>query len=225
MMIKNLLKKSLVGVAALLATTGGAYAAEAAPAIAATIDESAFRDSLSPAQRDVFENLSASDKSKVITAFSDPRVTLQSVSDSEADSLYPGMTVDDEQDSELAAEPSRPRVSQAAAATTYNVHSWYKHKMCYIGICNTATLDYYYVTGSNKVLSSTKCTWKDTGIAILVAVTNISTNHWVSGGQGHCDATVQLADSTRAIFTGWLEQDMVTNGPGIVSKYFHQEGP
>ncbi len=216
----------------ILSTAGGAYAAAGTPSTASTSAESVLVGQLSPSQRAVFEHLGKQDKQRVIQAFSDPRIALGTLTNSEAKSLYPGMTVVDQHSSGRIAGTSAMTTNSVVAGgrvtpsyTTYNVHSWFHHTVCYIGICNTASLDYYYVTGNNVVLSDQNCTWQDTGVSILVAITNITTSRWVTGGRGYCDATVQLADATRAIFTGVLYQNMVVNGPGIVSTYFHQDGP
>lgn len=108
----------------------------------------------------------------------------------------------------------------AAAAATYEVTSNYTYPVKGLGITfGSFNLRYKYQTGSNKVLKDYSCTGFRDGISGFWSY-SVTSNHWVSGGLGHCEA----------IFTGSLvykgsaiaqnkEMGMIVNGPGIKSKW------
>jgi hypothetical protein len=105
----------------------------------------------------------------------------------------------------------------AAMFSLYEVHSWYSHTASFLGISyNTARIDYYYVTGNGIVQSDHYCDASDSGFTGGYSV-GWYTNHYVSGGYGHCIAT--YIQSAYGVVVDTLHQGMTVSGSRVVSTY------
>jgi hypothetical protein len=189
---------------------------------ASTVSISAFRSHLGASDAARFDTLTTGQRSEAVALFSNPAV--DSMSATQIAKEYPGATVTDSSTTTRVTLANTPghlaaRFALAASATTYYVHSSFSHTAKFLWIKNTSTLDYYYWTVNNQVVRDNYCTWHDSGFTAQ-QISNISVNHWVGGGLGHCYADVQINDLD--VFNGVVTQQMdVNGGHGVYRTYFH----
>lgn len=120
-----------------------------------------------------------------------------------------------------------PRVQEgltAAAARKYDVHSWWTNSYKVGGITITKIRqDYYYVTGSNRVLSSKSCQHSSTNYAPTRSLSG-QTSHWkTSAGKGRCSTAWKLSYAVGWIPTPFYRsftQNMQVKGSGTERKWF-----
>jgi hypothetical protein len=215
----------------LIGSPAGAATSEVATPSAAV--QSAFVAKLGTDQKTKYTHLSRARQTEVTAFFSDHAVATGALSAKQIKAKYPDAVITDTSQTTITTAAIAPAVSTqnasgplvlaAAAATVYNVHSWFSHTQSILFISNTSTNDYYYQTQSNRVISNQNCTWRDSGLSAN-HIANISTNMWVSGGQGHCNATVQISEFPYFVWNDSLVQNMVVNGTNVTSTYFHQTG-
>lgn len=204
-------------------TTGQALAAPApAPSVKS---DAALESTMSAGQVVQFRKLPASKRAEMVSLFSDSAAMSGKLTKAQIKVKYPDATVTDDRSTVRSASTGTRSVNSVHPMyTVYNVHSHYNHTVSILWTSNTATLDYYYQTGNNRVLNEQKCTWVDYGAYYGASIDSVSTNMYLSGGNGHCDATVNLS-AFKIAWSGYLNQNMSVNYYGIYDTYFYQNGP
>lgn len=171
--------------------------------------------------------MSSDQRARLVQVVDDKRL-VPGLTDAQLRTISPDLSVADDTGTELvpvsdvktaSTTTSTPKLLAATttAATTYEVHSWYYKDYKFLGISYTKVgLDYYYVTGSNKVLSDHYCSASYTNY-VPMRTASSQVNHWVSNGQGECVVTWTLTKVN--FWTNIADQGMIVNGPGIVSTW------
>ena len=214
----------LVGVGATLLACSVLVAPAASASAADEPDDvttSNFRAELAGSDLAKWDSLTPAQQQKAVAALNEVADSdAPPVTDADAKAIAPELSVSSGS-STVAVEAAAPTATKglartmAAAAATYEVHSNYWKKFTVLGVTYTrADLDYYYTTGSGKVLADHACVGKVSDHIPLRTITNVN-NHWVAAGKGNCIVTwnVKRAD-------GWdgtviTDQGMVVNGSKV----------
>ena len=166
----------------------------------------------------IWDNLSKEQQQEVIDVVNDPEFRI-GMTQEEAISISPNLVIEVDYKVKNDSPTSRlDPLNASVAGGSYAVTSDYTERTSLLGIeLGWSKIEYRYVTGNNRVLESRSCVGTYNQIVPFRNV-NVSTNHWLSGGEGTCIADWSVSRGAGILGTERWEQGMTVNGPGIKNR-------
>lgn len=171
-----------------------------------------------------FNGLTAEQQKKITSAFNDPNY-LKALVGSPAEQKKYGITSANTVTTVSSTQSLTAGASVGASPMAiYNVHQRYAHDLyTYFGIvAMTAVQDFYYTTGSNRVLSVEQCIASYSKNYPLGTVSEDSSMFLWGADQAKCHTNWRI-DINYGVgsISGSSVQELTVNGPGIVSQVFY----
>lgn len=171
-----------------------------------------------------WERLSEDEQRKVLDTLNHPDFRV-GMSQEEAFKISPDIVVESTYEVKENSAQAYSSLARTAmrSGEAYEVVSEYEEKTSQLGIeLGWNKIEYRYVTGNNQVLETRSCVGTYNQIVPLRTV-NVSTNHWLSNGEGTCIADWSVSRGAGLVGTENWEQGMTVNGPGIKEKWFFKK--